>query len=46
MLESWELRERKTMGLANHIDLMSTAIFKLCEDSVDPLPEELRALLN
>ena len=34
------------MGLANHIDLMSTAIFKLCKDSVDPLPEELRALLN
>ena len=45
MLESWEMRERKTMGLANHIDLMSAAIFKLCKESVDPLPEELRALL-
>ena len=45
MLENWELRERRSIGLANQLDLMAAATLELVWDLADSVPEELRALL-
>ena len=45
MLETWELRERKSVGLANQLDLMAATAFEMSCELTDAVPEELRALL-
>ncbi|KAH3877029.1 hypothetical protein DPMN_000883 [Dreissena polymorpha] len=44
MLERWEVRERRSLGLTNQIDLMLATILQLVCDWSDSVPEELRDL--
>ena len=45
LLENWELRERRSIGLANQLDLMAATALDLVWELSDSIPEELRALL-
>ncbi|KAH3717257.1 hypothetical protein DPMN_060039 [Dreissena polymorpha] len=45
LLENWELRERRSIGLANQLDLMAATALYLVWELSDSIPEELRALL-
>ncbi|KAH3831263.1 hypothetical protein DPMN_104525 [Dreissena polymorpha] len=45
LLENWELRERRSIGLANQLDLMAATAVDLVWELSDSIPEELRALL-
>ncbi|KAH3829819.1 hypothetical protein DPMN_103048 [Dreissena polymorpha] len=45
LLENWELRERRSKGLANQLDLMAATALDLVWELSDSIPEELRALL-
>ena len=45
MLENWELRERRSIGLANQLDLMAAAALDMVWDLSESVPEELLALL-
>ncbi|KAH3724272.1 hypothetical protein DPMN_050088 [Dreissena polymorpha] len=44
MLENWEMRERRSLGLAHQIDLMSATILQVACELSDSVPEELRYL--
>ena len=45
-LETWELRERKSLGLISQLDFLSSAILKLISDHFkDGIPDSLRDLL-
>ena len=45
LLENWELRERRSIGLANQLDLMAATALDMVWELSDSIPEELRALL-
>ena len=45
MLENWELWERRSIGLANQLDLMAAAALDMVWDLSESVPEELRAFL-
>ncbi|KAH3887751.1 hypothetical protein DPMN_011770 [Dreissena polymorpha] len=45
LLENWELRERRSIGLANQLDLMAATALDLVWELSDSIPEELQALL-
>jgi len=45
LLENWELRERRSIGLANQLDLMAATALDMVWELSDLIPEELRALL-
>ncbi|KAH3808178.1 hypothetical protein DPMN_136529 [Dreissena polymorpha] len=42
MLENWELRERRSIGLANQIDLMAAPSLEMACELSDSVQEELR----
>ena len=44
MLENWELRERRSIGLANQLDLMAAAALDMVWDLSKSVPKELPAL--
>ncbi|KAH3776518.1 hypothetical protein DPMN_177946 [Dreissena polymorpha] len=45
LLENWELRERRSIDLANQLDLMAATALDMVWELSDSIPEELRALL-
>ncbi|KAH3776439.1 hypothetical protein DPMN_177864 [Dreissena polymorpha] len=45
MLENWELRERRSIGLANQLDLMAATALDMAWELLESVPEEHRALL-
>ncbi len=45
MLETWEMRERRSLGLTNQIDFMLATILQMVCDWSESVPEELRDLL-
>ncbi|KAH3812719.1 hypothetical protein DPMN_141157 [Dreissena polymorpha] len=45
LLENWELRERRSIGLANQLDLMAATALDMVWELSDLIPEERRALL-
>ncbi|KAH3841084.1 hypothetical protein DPMN_114541 [Dreissena polymorpha] len=44
MLENWERRERRSICLANQLDLMAATALETAWELSDSVPEELRAL--
>ncbi|KAH3729574.1 hypothetical protein DPMN_055545 [Dreissena polymorpha] len=44
MLEYWELREHRSIGIANQLDLMAATALEMDWELSDSVPEELRAL--
>ncbi|KAH3859530.1 hypothetical protein DPMN_102347 [Dreissena polymorpha] len=45
LFENWELRESRSIGLANQLDLMAATALDMVWELSDSIPEELRALL-
>ena len=45
MLEGWELRERKSMGLASQMDFLAATLLKTVSSTVDGCPDDLRQAL-
>ncbi|KAH3791291.1 hypothetical protein DPMN_144774 [Dreissena polymorpha] len=45
MLENWDLRERRSIGLANQQDLMAATAFDMVWELSESVPKKLRTLL-
>ena len=44
-LETWEQRERKSLGIASQLDFLAATALQKCADIPDGIPDDLRTLL-
>ena len=45
ILENWELREQKSMGLTNQLYLVACTLLHKCKQLSENVPDDIRALL-